>query len=168
MKPRIRMAILHAVLAAPLRLLRIATDASAATRRVWQVLLGLEALVITWLALVPAPPVQITTGWDKSNHALAFATLAFSSVWALARRPQLPQQWPALALGLLAYGGAIEIAQTYLPPREGDWMDLLADGVGISLGLAAASVCASVCASLRASLRAPIPAHPVAKSGHER
>jgi VanZ family protein len=38
-------------------------------------------------------------------------------------------------LALLAFGGAIEIAQTFLPPREGDWWDLLADGVGIAIGL---------------------------------
>ena len=32
----------------------------------------------------------------------------------------------------------IEIAQSFLPPREADWHDVLADGVGIALGLLAA------------------------------
>lgn len=45
------------------------------------------------------------------------------------------RRWPLLFVVVLAYGGAIEIAQSYLPPREGDWLDLLADAVGISLGL---------------------------------
>jgi VanZ family protein len=104
-------------------------------RRVWRALLVLLLIAVTTLALMPAPPKVITTGWDKSNHALAFASLAFAGVWAL--WPQ-PRRWWLLALALLAYGGGIEIAQTYLPPREGDWFDLLADGVGIALGLAVA------------------------------
>ena len=41
-------------------------------------------------------------------------------------------------LALLAYGIGIEVAQSFLPPREADAMDVLADGVGIALGLAAA------------------------------
>ncbi len=43
-----------------------------------------------------------------------------------------------LAPALLAYGGFIEVAQSFAPPRQADWADLLADGVGIALGLLAA------------------------------
>lgn len=109
---------------------------TAPERRIlWRLLLAALVIVITWLALIPAPPKMITTGWDKSNHALAFASLAFASAWAVWPRMR---QWPILFAAVLAYGGAIEIAQSYLPPREGDWFDLLADAVGISLGLLAA------------------------------
>lgn len=104
-------------------------------RALWRALLALLLIAITWLALVPAPPQVMTTGWDKSNHLLAFASLAFASAWA--RWPQ-PRHWPVLFAVLLAYGGAIEIAQSFLPPREADWLDLLADSIGISLGLVAA------------------------------
>ncbi|PTT91135.1 VanZ family protein [Pelomonas sp. HMWF004] len=90
---------------------------------------------MTALALMPQPPRVATTGWDKSNHALAFASLAFTSVWALWQRPR---QWPWLVVAVLAFGGAIEVAQSFLPPRQGDWLDLGADGVGIALGLLAA------------------------------
>jgi VanZ family protein len=88
---------------------------------------------VTVLCLMPQPP-RLSTGWDKSNHALAFAALAFTAVWALWPR----RAWWVLAAALLAYGGAIEIAQSLLPPRTAEWGDLLADGVGIALGLAAA------------------------------
>jgi len=104
-------------------------------RRLWRALLALLLIAITYLALVPDPPRGVSTGWDKSNHALAFASLAFTCVWAFWPRPR---QWLWLAAALLAYGGAIEIVQSYLPPRTGDWFDLLADGVGIAIGLAIA------------------------------
>ncbi len=104
-------------------------------RSLWRALLAVLVLAITWLALVPAPPKLMTTGWDKSNHLLAFASLAFASAWA--RWPQ-PRKWPVLFAVVLAYGGAIEIAQSFLPPREADVLDLLADSLGILLGLLAA------------------------------
>ncbi|MFG6468878.1 VanZ family protein [Roseateles sp. BYS87W] len=102
----------------------------------WRAALAALTVVITTLALIPHPPAQATTGWDKSNHALAFASLAFCGVWALWREPR---QWPALAGAVLAYGGAIEVAQSFLPPRSGEWADLLADALGIALGLVAAA-----------------------------
>lgn len=106
---------------------------SAPERRLlWRVLLAVLLVVITWLALIPAPPKMITTGWDKSNHALAFGSLAFCSVWAVW---QQPRQWGWLALALVGYGIGIEIAQSFLPPRECDWHDVVADSVGIALGL---------------------------------
>ena len=101
-------------------------------RAPWRTLLALLIATILWLALSPAPPKTVDSGWDKANHAMAFAALAFTSVWALWPRPRT---WVWLVPALLAFGGAIEIAQTFLPPREGDWADLLADGVGIAVGL---------------------------------
>lgn len=115
------------------RLLSLFT--APARRPLWRVLLALMLAVITWLALSPAPPETMNTGWDKANHALAFGALAFSAVWALWQRPR---QWVWLVLALLAYGVFIEIAQSFLPPREADWHDVVADSVGIALGLLAA------------------------------
>ena len=103
-----------------------------AYRNLWRAVLLLLLVTVTWLALSPAPPKAVDTGWDKFNHALAFASLAFVSVWALWSQPR---QWGWLVLALLAFGGAIEIGQSYLPPRTADWFDLLADGVGILVGL---------------------------------
>jgi VanZ family protein len=100
-------------------------------RRLWQTLFVLFFIVISYLALSPAPPDGISTGWDKANHALAFAALAFSSRFAGARRAWL------VFIALLTYGGAIELLQMQIPNRDGDWHDLLADGVGIALGLLA-------------------------------
>ncbi|MCE4554673.1 VanZ family protein [Roseateles cellulosilyticus] len=101
-------------------------------RPLWRALLALLLLVITWLALTPAPPKVADLGWDKANHLSAFAALTFCTVWAF--WPQ-PRQWLWVALAMLAYGIGIEIAQSFLPPREADWHDVVADSVGIALGL---------------------------------
>ncbi len=101
-------------------------------RTAWRVLLLLLLIVVTWLALTPEPPRDADLGWDKANHLAAFGSLAFSSVWALWQRPR---QWLWLVLALLAYGIGIEIAQSFLPPREADWHDVVADSLGIALGL---------------------------------
>jgi VanZ family protein len=80
------------------------------------------------LSLLPLSQPLPTTGWDKSNHMLGFAALAFLSHWA----------WPgrtvhALAV-LLAYGGLIEVLQSFTPDRSADIADLFADGIGLAIG----------------------------------
>jgi VanZ family protein len=102
-------------------------------RRLWQLLLVALALAVCWLAFSPTPPPTADTGWDKANHALAFAVLAVTA--ELAFWPMYRRRW-FTALGLLAFGGFIELVQTQIPERAGEWPDLLADGSGIALGLA--------------------------------
>lgn len=83
--------------------------------------------------LWPRPPASLDViGWDKANHALAFAALALTGLLAL-RQPSAASA-SALLLALLAWGGALEVLQSFLPPRQGDWADLLADGVGLLAG----------------------------------
>jgi VanZ family protein len=95
----------------------------------WRLLLVFLLAVITWLALSPAPPPQADLGWDKLNHLAAFATLA-----CVALLGRCGSFW-RVGGALLAYGGLIEVLQSFMPPRVGEWPDLLADGVGIALGL---------------------------------
>lgn len=104
-------------------------------RPLWRALLLALLIAITWLALSPAPPPGMDTGWDKANHLLAFGSLAFSAAWAFWPRPRL---WGWLVLALMAYGVGIELAQSLLPPRSADWRDVLADALGIASGLLAA------------------------------
>lgn len=95
----------------------------------WRLLLVLLVLVISWLAFSPRPPVVLSTGWDKSNHMLAFFTLAF--VMRLGFRGH----WSLTALSLLGYGVLIELVQSMVPGREADAMDVLADSLGLLPGL---------------------------------
>lgn len=101
----------------------------------WALALACAVVAITWLATTPNPPRQIDTGWDKSNHLLAFAVLAL-----LADR--LVMAWGGgtgvrlAAWGLvLAYGGLIELLQSQIPGRAAEWADLGADAMGVAVGV---------------------------------
>jgi VanZ family protein len=102
----------------------------APARTGWRALLAALMLATCWLAFSPAPPENIDTGWDKLNHALAFAALAFC-----ASRGFAPQRLLAVPASLLAFGGFIEIVQSQIPGRSAEWADLLADAVGITVVL---------------------------------
>ena len=86
------------------------------------------ALAVLVLALVPSPPPMITTGWDKSNHLLAFGVMTCLGCKAF------PQRLTIVLPGLLAYGALIEIMQYFTPNRSAEWLDLFADTFGILLG----------------------------------
>jgi VanZ family protein len=111
------------------RLLRLALSAEPGAIAFWRATLMLLLGLLSWLALTPAPPPEAGLLWDKLNHLSAFASLAVAGFLAFRGR------WWQVALGLLAYGGLIEILQTFTPTRVGEWEDLLADAVGIVLGL---------------------------------
>ena len=106
------------------------------TTRRWKILFFSMLAVVLWLAFTPRPPTALDTGWDKLNHALAFSALAVSGRFGFPG-----SRWRALGvmLGLLAVGVAIELVQSFLPTRTAEVNDVLADGVGIVLGLMAAA-----------------------------
>lgn len=107
-----------------------------AARR-WRWLLWLLGAVITVLALTPAPEEQVGLGWDKLNHAAAFAALGWCA--ALGYRGTRGQTLAALA-GVLAFGAAIELLQLSVPNRSAEWADLAADAIGMAIGALLARV----------------------------
>lgn len=107
---------------------------SLLTRREGRAATALTALGVTVIALLPGqsgPPTLI--GWDKLDHAAAFAALTL-----LARCG-----WPgvgraALALAVFAFGVAIELGQAVLASgRMASASDAAANALGIALGLGA-------------------------------
>ncbi|HSB96309.1 MAG TPA: VanZ family protein [Spongiibacteraceae bacterium] len=93
--------------------------------------LALALIAITTLALIPAPDVPISTGWDKTDHWSAFFTLSFLLSHSF---PKKSLWWVAAVL--VAYGIGIEVAQWFTPTRSADATDVVADSIGI-LGYAA-------------------------------
>ncbi|MFB6096687.1 MAG: VanZ family protein [Haloferacaceae archaeon] len=98
-------------------------------------------LVVGGLLLASAVPTRGTTGGsllgvgvDKWLHAAGFATVVISLAasryargWSSAR----------VALAALALGAAVEVLQFPIPWRDASGLDLLADAVGVVLGLGA-------------------------------
>lgn len=98
-------------------------------------LFGLALLGVALLAFLPSDEaLPISTGWDKSNHALAFFVLALLAGLSWPRAA-----WWRPALGLLGYGIFIEVVQ-YFIGRDATALDVFADGIGIALHAAIARV----------------------------
>ncbi len=107
------------------QLLRIALSP-----RLTQILFAFTALFVGYLALTPTPPRVADLGWDKLNHLSAFCTLMLLAGLGWPRRQR------RAAVGLLGYGGLIEVLQTQVPGRSAEWVDLLADALGLLLAVA--------------------------------
>lgn len=103
-------------------------DGTPRSMRIWRWAFGACSAAVLVLALLPKVPPMVTTGWDKGNHMLAFGTLAILGLWGF------PSRAVVVLTGLLAYGGLIEILQSFTPNRVAEWQDLVADGLGLLLG----------------------------------
>ena len=94
-------------------------------RHAFRLALFICVLAIAYLAF--APPSQAPgTPFDKLNHIIAFAVLAWLADKAY---PECPakHRWAFL----LGYGLAIELIQGFLPYREPSLVDFAADAIGI-------------------------------------
>lgn len=92
----------------------------------WLLLLALTIFSLMPTALLPHAVFSI---WDKVQHSLGFACLTWLGVWAYPRYPA------RVSTALLLHGALIEMAQGATGWRTGDWMDLLADTIGITVAL---------------------------------
>lgn len=92
-------------------------------------LLGLMGAAF-WAALQPQLAPSGLYGFDKLVHAGAFGLLTLLGILASATR-----RTAFLAmLAVFALGGAIEVAQSFVPGREASLSDLAGDVVGIAAG----------------------------------
>jgi VanZ family protein len=105
--------------------------------RSWWIVGGLAmALAIVVASLLPSSSLPSVQLWDKFEHAIAYFALAawFGGVVR-------PDRYLRLALVLLALGIAVEIAQQAMGlGRTAEPRDVLANGVGIALGLIVAAL----------------------------
>ena len=95
-------------------------------------LFAATAAAVMVLSLLPLDADAPSLGWDKANHMAAFTLLALLGCRAY------PAHLAVVLLGLLAYGGLIEILQSFTALRRAEWGDLLADALGLPLGWAMA------------------------------
>ncbi|MFO8068227.1 MAG: VanZ family protein [Bacteroidales bacterium] len=71
----------------------------------------------------------LTLRWDYLLHALVYAPLPMLLAW------QLKKRWPAVLLSL-ALAAGFELMHAFLPYRGFNVNDLVANGVGVMMGIA--------------------------------
>lgn len=87
-------------------------------------------VAVVLLSLTPNLPLKVSvSNIDKLEHALAYGVLM---AWFGGLSPRAAHGW--VALGLLALGAVIEVAQGLSGYRSADHWDLLADAIGIAFG----------------------------------
>lgn len=85
--------------------------------------------VVTFVSLRPAtgPGVEHL---DKLMHLLTYYIFAVFGYRILVRG----RHYWAVCLGIIAYGGVLEVAQSYTPGRVMSGYDMLANTLGVGLG----------------------------------
>lgn len=90
----------------------------------WLLLWGM--LVLSLLPVDQLP--SAFNFWDKAQHAFGFAGLAVTGLLVY------PGRAGRVLLGLALFGIGIECAQHLTGWRQGDWVDWVADCVGLGIG----------------------------------
>lgn len=95
------------------------------------------ALVFIGASIPWAPRLGVPLlSMDKMQHLLAFGGLQLLLHRAVQHRfmfSSSPKTLLVTALASTSFGALIELWQTALPYRSGDWADLLADTIGVAL-----------------------------------
>ena len=90
-------------------------------------LVSIEFLATTTQEIKP-----LAHTWDKANHFIAFMTLYILLSLAYKNLSIVVK-----ILMLLAFGMQIEIVQSFIPGRDFSGFDVIADSVGIMIGIGA-------------------------------
>lgn len=98
-------------------------------------------LLLYWAAIflathLPSSSLPKLHWSDKAYHAIAFAGLGFLLGWAIpaSKGKLLRHIVLVFAIGTI-YAGLDELTQTLIPSRTCDFLDFLADAVGLAIGI---------------------------------
>lgn len=95
----------------------------------WRGLGWAMVATVVVLSLVPQlPKAPSLLGWDKAQHFLAYAVLTFWFCLCYSRH----WRWPAF---FIALGSLLELLQGFTGIRTTDPFDILANGIGVFIGL---------------------------------
>jgi hypothetical protein len=104
--------------------------------RAWLVIGWVMVAFVILVSLLPGGKLPVTGVNDKVEHLLFYTLLA---VWFAGIYPR--SRYVVIGLGLFLMGAAIEWAQGAMNlGRQSDFRDLIANSVGISIGLCLALV----------------------------
>ena len=95
-----------------------------------KIIFWIACVVFGFLCLLPTVylPSELFDWWDKAQHVIAFFFLSILGI--LAHQKFIGK----VVIGLFLYGGLIEILQWFTGWRSDEFVDWLADGIGIVLG----------------------------------
>ncbi len=96
-------------------------------QKYWIQITVILLISITTLSLWPAAYLPSVPGTDKTHHFIAYASLMFPIAL------KQPKFILIIALGFIAFSGAIELIQPYVN-RYGEWLDLAANVIGLFCG----------------------------------
>jgi VanZ family protein len=98
----------------------------------WKLVFWVAIVAVAIGSLLPTDylPPQAFNIWDKSQHIAAFVVLGTLGLLSYSSRVV------HVLLGLLIYGGLIELAQSLTGWRYGDWLDWFADAAGLAAAFA--------------------------------
>ena len=103
--------------------------ASSTRLRAWRIAAALALAINLWFMYAPrVPGPGGGLRLDLVGHAFTFAALTFTALMA-----RVPPAW-VLALAALNAVASETVQALFLVNRSGDWTDLAADAVGITLG----------------------------------
>jgi VanZ family protein len=95
-------------------------------KRYWMVFSLFNLFLVTVLSLTPAE--MSVPGNDKIQHIIAYASIIFPCVLSQYRH------WVILSFLCVIWSGAIELIQPFTN-RYGDWTDLVANSIGVLMGI---------------------------------
>lgn len=102
----------------------------------------LIALAIVALSLAPVPEIPAAEDIplaDKWTHMVMYGSLTLI-IWIQYLRSHQKTNWVKLVIGGIlapaAWGGLMELAQAYLTTyRSGDWLDFIANCIGVAIAV---------------------------------
>lgn len=97
---------------------------------IYKILFFSALIAIEYLATTSLHIEIVETLWDKFNHFFAFATLMVLLTLAYGHLTQLQR-----VTLLFAFGVQIELVQAFLPSRYFSLLDIVADAIGIAVGI---------------------------------
>ena len=104
-------------------------------KRLWYWLGALMVIVVVYLSLMSSPPQLEMNAGDKLQHLAAYSVLGF---WFAMLALRNGRQLCLVFGGLIGLGIALEFAQGTTGYRTFDVSDILANSIGVLMGLAMA------------------------------
>ena len=94
---------------------------------IWMIIAWFALIAVTILSLIPLPELPKVPGTDKTHHFIAYGSIAFF----MAIRPT--KRLSIYLIAVIIWSGLIELIQPFVN-RYGEWMDLLANSIGLVIG----------------------------------